>query len=233
MGGAFAWVVLALASHLAAEAAEPPSTDYALVDFSPGHDPDVLARELCLRFGCTIRHVYRGLPGMAIVGGRRSALERADGVSRVTSDPEVHFQPNSAQLIGAPGWAPMAVIGAGLDSDRVIVEKTARFTSGEAGRKAADETTDLVAPLVERQPERKFWSLTVVGPDGTGRLSDVLAALDYILTYRFAVSVVYMPMVLSAQPAPRLCVMIDQVLRHGLLVVTDIDRNCPIVSAYP
>ncbi len=239
-----------------------------IVDFrsAAGADPESTARALCLRFGCTVRHVYRILPGMAVSGGDTVRLARAAEVARVVADPVVRLAPHGPHLMGSPPGA-LVVVGA-LPGDtfapvrrwRMRTVPTAappaaaspaaapfgRVGSDPAAGSPAGDRGDAVRIAREllRDPMRPLWLFDVVDEDGRGRASDVLAALETLVTMRFAVGVVFMPLAFAEAPrsspddparAPvlRLCRMVDDVLRRGLLVVTDLDRGCLADPALP
>lgn len=218
MGGV--WMALALALATAGEA---PQT--VIVDFERGRDPDQAARELCLRFACSVRHVYRYLPGAALTGGNLAALTRAPGVAAATPDLPIELEPGAHPLVGAPSHAPLVVIGGGLDGGRLVVDRRLDY-AGDLNPAARETTTDLVAALARRMPARLFWGVNVIGADAHGRLSDFLAALEEVAALRYAVAGVYAPLRLGGEPPPRLCRMADEVLRKGLLVITAVDAGC-------
>lgn len=221
MGGAAVW----LAAWLSMLAQPALQDAIYIVDFAPRADPDVAARELCLRVRCTVVRVYRYLPGAAVSGTAAGVLERQAQVMNVTADQPVRLAAGY-RLIGAPSHAPLAVVGGGLDAARLVLERERMFLAGAPSPGSAAQTTALVAGLAERIPSRVFWSFAVVGDEG-GRLSDVLAALDELVSLRFALAAVYAPLALEGAPPARLCRTIDEVLRRGLLVVTDLDAGCP------
>lgn len=218
MEGLLIGLVLAVAAAGAA-----PQT--VIVDFERGRDPDQTARELCLRFGCAVAHVYRYIPGAALTGGNLDAVARAPGVAGVTPDLPVDLEPGAHPLVGAPSHAPLVVIGGGLDGGRLMLERRLDF-GGALDVHARETTTDLVAALARRMPSRLFWGVNVIGADSRGRLSDFLAALEEVAALRFAVAGVYAPLRLDGDPPPRLCRMADEVLRKGLLVITAVDAGC-------
>lgn len=218
MQGLLIGLVLALA-------AAGPAPQTVIVDFERGLDPDQAARELCLRFRCTVRHVYRYVPGAALTGGNLAALPRAPGVTNVTPDLPIDLEPGAHPLVGAPSHAPLVVIGGGLDGGRLILERRLDY-AGDLDPRARETTTDLVAALARRMPTRQFWAVNVIGADARGRLSDFLAALEDVAALRFAVAGVYAPLRLDGEPPPRLCRMTDEVLRKGLLVITPVDEGC-------
>lgn len=230
MGGivpALLWGVLALIPLPEREQEADRHDRLIIVTFDPLLDPDVKARELCLLHGCTLHHVYRTIAGMAASGGNLAALTRASGITGVEVDLSVGIQENTAILIGAPGHAPLAVLGGGLDATRLVVERTWQYSQG--GLQAREDlwrTTGLIENLARRQPQRVFWSFDLLGPQGKGRLSDLLAALDQIAGLRYAIGAVFIPLQVEGRPPPILCEMIDKVLRKGLLVITDVDAAC-------
>ncbi len=225
-----AWVLAAMVLarvQLASHPEEP--THYYLVDFAPDADAELLSRELCLQYGCEVHHVYRSLPGMAVSGGRAASLAHADQVTAMYRDQLVSFDPGGNQLIGAPQWAPLVVVGPALDPNRLSVERRSAF--GANGFDAAPDGTALVYSLASRVPDRRFWTFPTLAEDGRGRLSDMLAALDAVVAYRFAVSAVYVPLALEGTPPPRLCATIDDLLQRGVLVLSGLDGRCPLVPA--
>jgi hypothetical protein len=212
-----------LAAWLALVTPAGRDSEILIVDFAPLADPEVAARELCLRAGCTVLHVYRYLPGAAVTGAPAGLIARSPGVTGVAADQAVRLA-TGYRLIGAPSHAPLAVVAGGLDAARLVLEQRRRY-HGEPAARATADTTALVAALAERMPGRVFWSFSVVNDRG-GRLSDVLAALDDLVGLRFAVAAVYAPLTLAGAPPARLCRTIDDVLRRGLVVVTELDAGC-------
>jgi hypothetical protein len=226
MGGAATLLVAAWLAAIAPTHASEDTERVYIVDFTPRTDADTFARELCLRFGCTIEHIYRYVPGMAIRGGNLKGLERAAGVSRVEPDLAVSLEQDAPVLIGAPSHGPLAVVSGGLDDREVAVDREWTFAQTAAPSNVRRRTTQLISPLADRMPSRTFWAFNVLAANGEGRLSDLLAALEQIVSLRYAVGAIYIPLRLHGEPSPRFCTLTDQVLRRGLLVITGIDRGC-------
>lgn len=230
MGGmvsAFLWGFLTLLpAYGGGERGPLPADRLIIVTFDAALDPDVKARELCLLHGCEIQQVYRALPGMAIRKGNLAAIARAGGVTGLERDLAVVLQQDTVNLIGAPGHAPLAVLGGKLDANRLSVEHAWRYSPPAAADDMHGRTTGLLESLAQRQPERRFWSFEILDHHGRGRLSDLLAALDQLAGLRFAVGAVFIPLQVEGHPPLLLCQIIDKVLRRGLLVITDVDGAC-------
>jgi hypothetical protein len=229
MGEILTWLGVALLGALPVQSYEPfqPGPQLTIVEFAPLADPDVTARELCLLHGCTLHHVYRHLPGMAISGGNQAAIARSSIVLEMTPDQPVRIEADPRKLIGAPGYAPLAVVGGGLNAIRLPVERRWSYGASEDWTVAMDATTVLVENLARRQPNREFWSFQVLQSDGRGKLSDLIAAMEEIIGLRYAVGAVFIPLQIEGPPPGMLCRMIDEGLRKGLLVITDVDEGCP------
>ena len=189
----------------------------------------IFAHQLCLKYGCSIRHIYGAVPGMAIEGGRITNLLRASGVSSVHADAEVRFEADSARLVGAPPNAPLAYIGPGLDAETVPIEREVDYLRSKAASgDLMTQATLLVAAYAERSPNSRFWSMRVIDEKGSGVLSDVLAALDFLLRYRYSLGAVYMPLRMQGGDTAPMCRFVDAALQRGLLVLSSMDATCPL-----
>lgn len=87
LGWIFLWLSLAVEDPFASVSGER-----MIIEFDRTADADQVARALCLQYGCRVRHVYRGLPGAAVQGGRLATLARAQLARRVALDLLVRMQ---------------------------------------------------------------------------------------------------------------------------------------------